>query len=99
MRSRSYESDGYGKAPITRGSTARARLLHITRTACLVRLATPAILPAMLAPCRFLRLAHHGVVTVLSISKNSFVRFSSMPINSNTFALILANTTHPVGFS
>jgi hypothetical protein len=35
----------------------------------------------------------------LSVSRNSFVRFSSIPINSDYFALILANTTNPVGFS
>ncbi len=81
MRDRSY-SDGYGKAAITRKVlTCR---LHITRTLFLVRLATPTILPATLAPCRVLRLAHHGVATVLSISRNSFVRFSSLPIAPNS---------------
>ncbi|MEG5062711.1 hypothetical protein QUB33_03700 [Microcoleus sp. B3-A4] len=57
-------------------------VLHITRTAFFVRLATPALLPARLALCRVLRLAHHGVVTVLSVSRNSFVRFSLLPVNS-----------------
>jgi hypothetical protein len=33
------------------------------------------------------------------VSRNSFVRFSSIPINSDSFALILANTTNKVGFS
>jgi hypothetical protein len=33
------------------------------------------------------------------VSRNSFVRFSSMPITPDYFALILANTTNRVGFS
>jgi hypothetical protein len=74
-------------------------VLHITRTAFLLRLATPTILPATLTPCRVLRQGHHGVATEFSVSGNSFVRFSSMPIAPDYFALILANTTNPVGFS
>ncbi len=35
----------------------------------------------------------------LTVSRNSFVRFSSIPVNSDSFALILANTTNWVGFS
>ena len=33
------------------------------------------------------------------VSRNSFVRFPSMSINSDSFALIQANTTNWVGFS
>jgi hypothetical protein len=73
-------------------------LLHITCTVLLVRLA-PARLPPTLAPCRVLRQSHDGVDTAFSVSRNSFIRFSSMPINSDFFALILANTTNWVGFS
>ena len=36
---------------------------------------------------------HHGVDTAFSVSRNSLVRFSSLPINSDSFAVILANTT------
>ncbi len=35
----------------------------------------------------------------LTVSRNSFVRFSSMPINSDFFAFIVENTTNWVGFS
>jgi DOPA 4,5-dioxygenase len=42
----------------------------------------------------FARHGHHGVATAFSVSRNSFVRFSSLPINSDSFALILANTTN-----
>jgi hypothetical protein len=74
-------------------------MLQITRTEFLVRLATPAILPATIAPCRVLRQAHHAVAKAFSVSRNSFVRFSSMAIAPDFFALILENTTPKVGFS
>ncbi|MEG4940065.1 hypothetical protein [Microcoleus sp. F4-D5] len=51
------------------------------------------------APVGFARQAHHGVDTAFSVSRNSFVRFSSMPITADYFAFIVANTTNPVGFS
>jgi hypothetical protein len=35
----------------------------------------------------------------LTVSRNSFVRFSSRLINSDFFAFIVANTTNPVEFS
>ena len=69
------------------------RLLHMTRTAFLVRL-TPPILPRRSRRAEFARQGHHGVDTAFSVSRNSFVRFSSMPINSDSFALILENTTN-----
>jgi hypothetical protein len=68
-------------------------LLHITRTAFWVRL-TPPILPPTHAPCRVLTQGHHDIATTFSVSRNSFVRFSSMPIAPDFFTLILANTTN-----
>ncbi|MEG4023747.1 hypothetical protein QT996_13235 [Microcoleus sp. S13C4] len=44
-------------------------------------------------PAEFARLAHHGVATAFSVSRNSLVRFSSLPINSDYLALIRGNTT------
>jgi len=41
----------------------------------------------------------HGVATAFSVSRNSFVRFSSILITPGSFTLILANTTNRVGFS
>ena len=76
-------------------------LLNITRTVlffCTVgHTADPS--PDARTPAEFARQGHHGVATAFSVSRNSFVRFSSMPINSDSFALILANTTNRVGFS
>jgi len=74
-------------------------LLHITRTVLLVRL-TPAIhLPRRSRCAEFARQAHHAVAKAFSVSRNSLVRFSSMPIAPNYFTLTLANTTNKVGFS
>ena len=95
MRSRSY-SDGYGKAAHARKSTS----LHCYTS--------PAphfwygwqhrrSFPRRPRPAERARQAH-GVATAFSVSRNSFVRFSSIPINSDSFVLIRANTTNRGGF-
>ena len=74
-------------------------LLHITRTALLVRLATPTILPPTLTRQQNGRGKLMTLLQHYEVSRNSFVPFSSMPINSDYFAVIRANTTNWVGFS
>ncbi len=89
-------SDGYGKAAHAYKSRPYPATHHPHRA--FVRL-TPAILPPTLAPCRVLTQGHHGIATAFSVSRNNFVRFSSMLIAPDFFKLILENTTNRVGFS
>ncbi|MEG4408585.1 hypothetical protein [Microcoleus sp. MON2_D5] len=96
MRSHSY-SDAMGKQRLP--ALHILTLLHITRTAFLVRLATPPILPPTLTRRAERARQAHAVATAFSVSRNSLVRFSALPINSDSLALIRANTTHRVGFS
>jgi len=86
MRSRSYKNV--------------LALLHIIRTAFLVRLATPR------PPNRNAHTVKGSLGKVImalpqhdEVSRNSLVRFSSLPINSDSFTFILANTTNSVRFS
>jgi len=90
-------SDGYGKAAIARSARPYTAKHH---PHCIFGTVGNTANPSSDAhtPAERARQAH-GVATAFSVSRNSFVRFSSIQIAPNSFALILANTTNWVGFS
>jgi hypothetical protein len=89
-------SDGYGKAAHPRSAHRYPATHHPHHVFGTVNTADSS--PDAHTPAERARQAH-GVDTAFSVSRNSFVRFSSIPIPSNSFALIRANTTNKVGFS
>ena len=90
-------NDGYGKAAHAYKSRPYPATHHPHRIFGTVgNTADPS--PDAHTPAERARRAH-GVATAFSVSRNSFVRFSSMPSAPGSFALILANTTNRVGFS
>jgi len=90
-------SDGYGKAAIARSARPYTARHHPHRAFGTVgNTADPS--PDAHRPAERARQAH-GVATAFSVSRNSFVRFSSIPIPPGSFTSILANTTNWVGFS
>lgn len=91
-------SDGYGKAAHARSARPYPATHHPHRIFGTVgNTADPS--PDAHTPAERARQAHYGVDKAFSVSRNSFVRFSSLQINSDSFTFILANTTNRVGFS
>ncbi|MEG4008249.1 hypothetical protein QUA41_25845 [Microcoleus sp. Pol11C1] len=88
IRSPSY-SNGYGKAAIARCTPPYTATHHPHRAFGTVN--TSDTSSDAHTPAERARQAH-GVATAFTVSRNSFVRFSSIPIT-------LANTTNWVGFS
>ena len=68
-------------------------LLHITRTVLLLRL-TPPLLPPTLTRQQNRRGKLMALTQHDEVSRNSFVRFSSIQVAPKFFTLILANTTN-----
>ncbi|MEG4861591.1 hypothetical protein QUB75_28355 [Microcoleus sp. K1-B6] len=95
IRSHSY-SDGYGKAAIASSARRYPATHHPHRAFGTVN--TDDTSPDAHTPAERARQAH-GVATAFSVSRNSFVRFSSIQAAPDSFTLILANTTNSVGFS
>ncbi|MBD1884998.1 hypothetical protein [Microcoleus vaginatus] len=89
-------SDGYGKAAHARSARPYTATHHPHRAFGTVN--TSDTSRNAHTPAERTRQAH-GVATAFSVSRNSFVRFSSIPIPPDSFPLILANTTNKVGFS
>ncbi len=96
IRSSSY-SDGYGKTAIARSAPPYTPATHHPHRI-FGTVNTADTSPDAHAPAERARQAH-GVATPFSVSRNSLVRFSSMPITPDYFTLILENTTNSVGFS
>ena len=90
-------SDGYGKAAIADKSRPYGATHHPHRVFSTVgNTANPS------PDAHAVQNRRGKLMTLLQydeVSMNSFVRFSLIPINSDSFALILANTTNRVGFS
>ncbi len=90
-------SDGYGKAAIADKSRPYGAIHHPHRvfgTVGNTANPSPDAHAVQNRRGKLMPLLQHD-----EVSRNSFVRFSSRQINSDFFALILANTTNWVGFS
>jgi hypothetical protein len=90
-------SDGYGKAAHAYKSRPYPATHHPHRIFGTVNTADPS--PDARAVHGSLGRVIMALLQHDEVSRNSFVRFSSMPIVPDFFTLILANTTNKVGFS
>jgi hypothetical protein len=93
--------DGVFKTGIMRSRSYKSvlALLHITAPHFWYGWQHQRYFPQHLRRAEFARQVPHVVVTAFSVSRNSLVRFSSLPINSDSFTFILENTTNSVRFS